>query len=263
METGAEIKALVVGMAKSGLAAVELLHRHGAGSARRTRSHWTNCRARPNCCERLRSALRAADARGLRRLRPDRALAGRAGGPAAARSRARRGVQVIGELELAAPFLQGKIIGITGTNGKTTTTALIGHILRESGRAGAGGRQHRHAGHRHGGVVARRSNGTCWSFPASSSKPSPTFRADIAVCLNVTQNHLDRHHTFANYANAKARLFETQLPGDFAVLNADDPTCVEFAAHTAADLVWFSGDASGDARACGWMAGASSSTGMP
>src|SRR5581483_11639327 len=67
------------------------------------------------------------------------------------------------------------------------------------------------------------------------------FRADIAVCLNVTQNHLDRHHTFANYKNAKARLFETQAPGSFAVLNAGDPACGEFAARTCASPVWFSG----------------------
>jgi UDP-N-acetylmuramoylalanine--D-glutamate ligase len=67
------------------------------------------------------------------------------------------------------------------------------------------------------------------------------FHADVAVCLNVTQNHLDRHHTFANYANAKARLFETQAPGSFAVLNADDAQCVEYAARTCASPVWFSG----------------------
>ena len=57
----------------------------------------------------------------------------------------RRGVRVIGDLELASWFLQGEIIGITGSNGKTTTTALTGHILKQSGIAGAGGRQHRHA----------------------------------------------------------------------------------------------------------------------
>jgi UDP-N-acetylmuramoylalanine--D-glutamate ligase len=67
------------------------------------------------------------------------------------------------------------------------------------------------------------------------------FRARIAVCLNVTQNHLDRHHTLANYANAKARLFETQQPSDYAVLNADDPICVEYAGRTSARPLWFSG----------------------
>ena len=68
-----------------------------------------------------------------------------------------------------------------------------------------------------------------------------TFHASIATCLNVTQNHLDRHHTFENYVNAKARLFETQGPGDLAVLNADDPVTATFAQRTKAKTVWFSG----------------------
>jgi UDP-N-acetylmuramoylalanine--D-glutamate ligase len=68
-----------------------------------------------------------------------------------------------------------------------------------------------------------------------------TFRAPIAACLNVTQNHLDRHHTFENYVNAKARLFETQHVQDFAVLNADDPITAAFAKRTPAQTVWFSG----------------------
>jgi UDP-N-acetylmuramoylalanine--D-glutamate ligase len=68
-----------------------------------------------------------------------------------------------------------------------------------------------------------------------------TFRAPIAACLNVTQNHLDRHHTLENYVHAKARLFETQDPGDAAVLNADDPITVEFTGRTPATTTWFSG----------------------
>jgi len=67
-----------------------------------------------------------------------------------------------------------------------------------------------------------------------------SFHADIAVCLNVTPDHLDRHHTFENYVAAKARLFETQRPGDYAVLNADDASCVAYSAMTAGDPLWFS-----------------------
>jgi UDP-N-acetylmuramoylalanine--D-glutamate ligase len=67
------------------------------------------------------------------------------------------------------------------------------------------------------------------------------FHAEIAACLNVTPDHLDRHHTFENYANAKARLFETQEPNDFAVLNYDDATCRLFAAErTRGKVIWFS-----------------------
>jgi UDP-N-acetylmuramoylalanine--D-glutamate ligase len=66
------------------------------------------------------------------------------------------------------------------------------------------------------------------------------FRAHIAVALNVTPDHLDRHHTFEKYAAAKGRLFETQRPEDFAVLNADDPVCVQYASLTQAATLWFS-----------------------
>jgi UDP-N-acetylmuramoylalanine--D-glutamate ligase len=66
------------------------------------------------------------------------------------------------------------------------------------------------------------------------------FHAGIAVALNVTQNHLDRHHTFASYAAAKGRLFETQRAGAFAILNADDPICVSYASLTAGSPLWFS-----------------------
>jgi UDP-N-acetylmuramoylalanine--D-glutamate ligase len=68
-----------------------------------------------------------------------------------------------------------------------------------------------------------------------------SFDTKIAACLNVTQNHLDRHHTFENYVNAKARLFEMQREGDLAVLNADDPVTATFAQRTKAKTVWFSG----------------------
>ncbi len=80
----------------------------------------------------------------------------------------------------------------------------------------------------------------CSNSPAFNWRPSHEFRAHIGLALNVTQNHLDRHHTFENYAAAKGRLFETQQAGDYAVLNADDPVCVAYAARTAATAQWFS-----------------------
>jgi len=150
-----------------------------------------------------------------------------------------RGAAVIGEVELAAPFLKGRTIGITGTNGKTTTTSLIGHILRESGVP----------------VQVGGNIGVPVTAMVDSSRPDGrnvlelssfqletvvTFRAHIALALNVTQNHLDRHHTFQNYAEAKGRLFETQEAGDFAILNADDAVCAGYAERTAATPQWFS-----------------------
>jgi UDP-N-acetylmuramoylalanine--D-glutamate ligase len=149
------------------------------------------------------------------------------------------GVAVIGELELAAPFLKGGNIGVTGTNGKTTTTALVGHILKESGIAcQVGG----NIGTPPAAMVETSRDGQ-WNVLELSSfqlETIRTFHAPIAACLNITQNHLDRHHTFENYIHAKARLFETQERGDAAILNADDPVTVEFAAHTAATTSWFS-----------------------
>ena len=151
----------------------------------------------------------------------------------------RRGVPVIGEVELAAPFLKGRTIGITGSNGKTTTTSLIGHILGESGViVQVGG----NIGVPVTGMIdSSRDDG--WNVLELSSFQLETiveFRAHIALALNVTQNHLDRHHTFENYAAAKCRLFETQRAGDYAVLNADDPVCASYAGRSAAAPQWFS-----------------------
>ena len=150
-----------------------------------------------------------------------------------------RGARVIGEVELAATFLKGRTIGITGSNGKTTTTSLIGHILRESGVAVQVG----------GNIglpvtaMVESSRDDGWNVLELSSFQLETideFRAHIGLGLNVTQNHLDRHHTFERYAAAKGRLFETEHSGDYAVLNADDPICVGYAARTAATVQWFS-----------------------
>ena len=151
-----------------------------------------------------------------------------------------RGIAVIGELELAAPFLKGGNIGVTGTNGKTTTTALVGHILKESGIACQMGGN---IGTPPAAMVETSRDGQ-WNVLELSSfqlETIRTFHASIAACLNITQNHLDRHHTFENYVHAKARLFERQEHNDAAILNADDPVTVEFAAHTPATTSWFSG----------------------
>jgi UDP-N-acetylmuramoylalanine--D-glutamate ligase len=149
-------------------------------------------------------------------------------------------VNVIGEVELAAPYLRGPIIGITGSNGKTTTTSLVGHILRSSKTPVQVG------GNIGTPVLAmtKTSRADQWNVLELSSFQLETiqsFRSDVGVCLNVTQNHLDRHHTFANYAAAKSNLFRTQKPGDFAVLNADDEVCRSFADLTAGQVVWFRG----------------------
>ena len=149
------------------------------------------------------------------------------------------GESVIGEVELAAQFLPGPIVAITGANGKTTTTTLAGEII-------AAGKYPTLVGGNIGTpaitFVDRAKAGT-WTVLEVSSFQLETivsFRPRIAVILNITPDHLDRHKTFANYVNAKARIFENQQPDDFAILNADDPTTAELASRTRAQLFWFS-----------------------
>ena len=149
------------------------------------------------------------------------------------------GIPVIGEVELAALYLKGHIVAITGSNGKTTTTTLAGDIIAASG---------------HETLVGGNIGTPAISFVESATAESwivlevssfqletiETFHPKIAVVLNVTPDHLDRHHTFVNYAAAKARIFENQGNCDFAVLNADDDNCVAMADKTKAAVYWFS-----------------------
>jgi UDP-N-acetylmuramoylalanine--D-glutamate ligase len=149
------------------------------------------------------------------------------------------GEPVIGEVELAAQFLPGSIVAITGANGKTTTTTLAGKII-------AGGKFPTLVGGNIGTPAisfADQARPDTWTVLEVSSFQLETivsFRPQIAVILNITPDHLDRHKTFANYVNAKARIFENQQPEDFAVLNADDPTTAGLAGRTRAQLFWFS-----------------------
>jgi UDP-N-acetylmuramoylalanine--D-glutamate ligase len=149
------------------------------------------------------------------------------------------GEPVIGEVELAAQFLPGKIIAITGSNGKTTTTTLTGEIIAASGfPAVVGG----NIGTPAISLVERATPETFVVLEVSSFQLESiqSFHPKVAVILNITPDHLDRHHTFAAYVAAKARIFENQDLGDFTVLNADEPTCMELASRTQAQVFWFS-----------------------
>ena len=151
----------------------------------------------------------------------------------------KRGARVTGDLELASWFLQGEIIGITGSNGKTTTTALAGHILESCGVAAQVGGN---IGTPPASMVATSRAGQ-WNVLELSSfqlETIDTFRAHIGAALNVTPDHLDRHYTMERYAAAKARLFENQRSGDFAVLNADDPWTRGYVSATLGEARWFS-----------------------
>ncbi|MFZ0731397.1 MAG: UDP-N-acetylmuramoyl-L-alanine--D-glutamate ligase [Candidatus Sulfotelmatobacter sp.] len=149
------------------------------------------------------------------------------------------GESVIGEVELAAQFLPGPIVAITGSNGKTTTTTLTGEIMAAAGVPMLVGGN---IGTPAISLADRANKETVIVLEVSSFQLETiaTFRPKVAVVLNVTPDHLDRHRTLDAYVNAKARIFENQQSGDFAVLNEDDSTCVTLAARTKAQVFWFS-----------------------
>jgi UDP-N-acetylmuramoylalanine--D-glutamate ligase len=232
-------KVLVVGMARSGLAAVELLLRHGALVQATDERDAQSLGASAERLKELSIALlpqtvdtfTAAD---LVVLSPG--IPTDIAPVSAARE---RGIPVIGEVELASYFLQGPVIGVTGSNGKTTTTAMIGHILREAAIPNQVGGNIGTAPT----AMIESSQDDQWNVLELSSFQLETieeFQAKIAVCLNVTPDHLDRHHSFENYAKAKGRLFDTLLPDGHAVLNADDSVCASFAEQTKGKVSWFS-----------------------
>jgi UDP-N-acetylmuramoylalanine--D-glutamate ligase len=150
-----------------------------------------------------------------------------------------RGVPVIGELELGWRAMEAETIAITGTNGKTTTTALTGALVAArsrpvlvGGNIGTPLAAHALTFAPEGLVVAEVS-----SFQLETIE---TFRPRVAAVLNITPDHLDRHRTFESYADAKARIFLNQTASDCAVLNADDEPTRALAPRTAAQVLWFS-----------------------
>jgi UDP-N-acetylmuramoylalanine--D-glutamate ligase len=132
------------------------------------------------------------------------------------------GIPIWSEIELASRFLRGKLIAITGSNGKTTTTALVGHILAGAGMPVIV------AGNIGTPLISRvddSSDNTVTVAEVSSFQLEwiASFRPDVAVLLNLTPDHLDRHASFEDYCRCKLRIFENQTERDAAVLNADDP----------------------------------------
>ena len=149
------------------------------------------------------------------------------------------GLPIIGELELAANFLKGHILAITGSNGKTTTTALVGEIMAAANiPTQVGGNI---------GVpvveLIESSGDESWAVLEVSSfqlESTQIFHPKIAVILNITPDHLDRHGTFENYAMAKERITSAQTTDDFLVLNADNHRAAEAAARSVANVYFFS-----------------------
>ncbi|MDQ3652714.1 MAG: UDP-N-acetylmuramoyl-L-alanine--D-glutamate ligase [Acidobacteriota bacterium] len=156
-----------------------------------------------------------------------------------ARYAERAGAEVIGEVELAARFLRGRVVAITGTNGKTTTTALTGALLREAGLAVQIG------GNIGTPLVSLVDSSTDegWTVAELSSyqlETIATFHPTVAAVLNLMPDHMDRYQSMTDYATAKHRIFRNQTPEDVAILNADDELVASWAEGLRAHVVLFS-----------------------
>ena len=159
------------------------------------------------------------------------------------------GIPIWSEIELASRFLRGRLVAITGSNGKTTTTLLTGHILREAGRRVLVGGN---VGTPLISLVEQSADDTFTVAEVSSFQLEAIadhFRPDVAALLNLTPDHLDRHPTLQAYARAKARIFENQRAEDAAVLNADDPGAPRLAPERPRRF-WFSRSETVDEGAC-------------
>ena len=132
------------------------------------------------------------------------------------------GVPVVGELEVAGPYIRRRLIAVSGTNGKTTTTTLLGELLTASGQKPLVGGN---IGTPVVSLLSRQDEADCLVLEVSSFQldTAPHFHPQAAALLNVTQDHLDRYPGFDAYLASKAGLFRCQEPGDLQVLNADDP----------------------------------------
>jgi UDP-N-acetylmuramoylalanine--D-glutamate ligase len=228
----------VVGAARSGLAAAELLVRRGAGVT------LSDVRERLDEEARLRTAGVELELGGHREdtftgadlivLSP-----GVPGNLPQLEAARRAAVPVIGELELASRWLRGRIVAITGTKGKSTTTTLAGRMLEAGGhRVLVGG----NIGHALSAQVDESTDETIHVVETSSFQLESIerFRPWIAVLLNFSPDHLDRHASVEEYARAKGRIFENQQAEDWAVINADDPAAADLAAGARGRRLLFS-----------------------
>ena len=227
----------VVGLAKSGLAAARLLHAAGAqvtaADAKPLEALGREAAALRDLGVRFVTGAAGAEAE-LIVVSPGVPL----DSPQLAPPRA-RGVPIIGELELGWRAREADTIAITGTNGKTTTTALTGALLAEQPRPVFVG-----------GNIGTPLAAQALTFPVDGLvvaevssfqlETIETFQPRVAAVLNITPDHLDRHGDFAAYVDAKARIFLNQTPTDCAVLNADDAPTAALASRTPAHVLWFS-----------------------
>jgi len=244
MENGFDVsgrKVLVIGAARSGIASARFLVRRGAVVAlndRKPLAEWSE-------------AAQALKSEGVGQISGDPPswlldqidlVVISPGVPTKAipiRYADRRGAEVIGEIELASRFLRGRVVAVTGTNGKTTTTSLIGEMLKDAGlNVQVGGNI---------GTplisMTDTSRDDGWTVVELSSFQLETivnFHPTVATVLNVTPNHMDRYDSLQDYAAAKHRIFHNQTKGDVALLNADDEIVSSWTSGLKAHVVQFS-----------------------
>ncbi len=234
-------KVLVVGLGKSGLAAALFLRRRGAQvTVSDVRSAEALAKDIPALLDEGINV--EAGGHGLLTFRRQDLIVVSPGVPLDTPELAQAqsfGLSIIGELELAARFLKGQTIAITGSNGKTTTTTLVGEMLKESGKPTLVGGN---IGVPVVSLIDESMNDT-WSVLEVSSfqlESTQEFHPAVSVILNITPDHLDRHGSFENYAVAKERIFAAQTGEDCLVLNADNARAAAAAARSKARVYWFS-----------------------
>ena len=234
-------KILLVGMARSGIAAAELLQKHGATAMlndRKKRNEFGNdldqleelgCEFRLG--EDPVALLNGADGLVISPGVPITA-------PVVVKAQ-EKGIPMVGEMELAASLLQCPYVAISGTNGKTTTTTLVGKIFEEAGKVThvAG-----NIGYPVSAVATNHSSEDMGVIEVSSFQLESieTFHPRVAALLNITEDHLNRHGTMAEYIRLKKRIFENQTADDYAVLNMDDAELVKMVPDLKSQIVFFS-----------------------
>jgi UDP-N-acetylmuramoylalanine--D-glutamate ligase len=234
-------KVLVVGLGKSGLAAALFLRRQGAQVT------VSDLRSAQALSKEIPSLLEAgisveAGGHGLLTFRRQDLIVVSPGVPLLTPELVQvrnLGLPIIGELELAARFLQGNVLAITGSNGKTTTTTLCGEIFSAAGLKTVV------AGNIGVPVIETvdQSNPAAWSVLEVSSfqlETTESFHPHIAVILNITPDHLDRHGSFENYVRMKEKIFANQSGDDYLILNGDDPVTQQAASRALSQVLWFS-----------------------
>ena len=235
-------KAMVLGMARSGIAAARLL-------TLRSAEVWA-CDAKPR--DAFDGALDEIEREGVHLLlgeaHPEDHLEGlellvvspgiRVEHPAIERAKA-LGIEVVGEVEYAYRESTGQLLAVTGTNGKTTTTTLVGEIFKNAGRTTwvVG-----NIGAPYSAAVPKMRPGdvTVCEISSFMMETASQFHPSVAAVLNISEDHMDRHKTMDRYIALKERVFANCGADDFLVLNYDDPVTRDMAARAHCRVVWFS-----------------------